>query len=285
MKGRLFLMDINKLIKLSGKPKLFEKTETDFWDDEHISKKMLEAHLNPDWDAASRKFSTMDASVKWLNEDIFSDKDIKILDLGCGPGLYSSRLAKRGYSVTGIDFSQRSINYARKKAKEDELDIKYIYQDYLKIDFESEFDVIMLIFCDFGVLTNSERDILLKKIYKALKPGGLFIFDVFTDKNRNESDLGRSWEITKDGFWDKKPYLALTETFLYSEADTFLDQTIVMNEDEEINIYRLFNHFYTKSTLSKVLDKFGFRKYDYYSDVTGEEYSEESETLAVVAKK
>lgn len=281
----LFLMDINKLIKLSEKPKLFEKTETDFWDDEHISKKMLEAHLNPDWDAASRKFSTMDGSVKWLDEDIFSDKDIKIFDLGCGPGLYALRLAKRGYSVTGIDFSQRSINYAIKKAKENELDIKYIYQDYLTIDFKSEFDVIMLIFCDFGALTNSERDILLKKIYKALKPGGLFIFDVFTDKNRNESDLGRSWENTKDGFWDKKPYLALTETFLYSEADTFLDQTIVMNEDEEINIYRLFNHFYTKTTLSKVLDTFGFRKYDYYSDVSGEEYSEESETLAVVAKK
>ncbi|MGM0437785.1 MAG: class I SAM-dependent methyltransferase [Bacillota bacterium] len=278
-------MDINKLIKLSKKPKLFEKTETDFWDDEHISKKMLEAHLNPDWDAASRKFSTMDASVKWLDEDLFSNKDIKILDLGCGPGLYASRLAKQGYSVTGIDFSQHSINHARKKAKEDELDIEYIYQDYLTIDFESEFDVIMLIFCDFGALTNSERDILLKKIYKALKPGGLFIFDVFTDKNRDESDLGRSWEITKDGFWNKKPYLALTKTFLYSEADTFLDQTIVMTEDEEINIYRLFNHFYTKSTVSKVLDEFGFGEYDYYSDVTGEEYSEDSETLAVVAKK
>lgn len=281
----LFLMDINKLIKFLKKPKLFEKIETDFWDDKHISKKMLEAHLNPDWDAASRKFSTMDASVKWLDEDIFSEKDIKILDLGCGPGLYSSRLAKRGYSVTGIDFSQRSINYARKKAKENELDIKYIYQDYLTIDFESEFDVIMLIFCDFGAVTNSERDILLKKIYKALKSGGLFIFDVFTDKKKDESDLGRSWELTKDGFWNKKPHLALTETFLYSEADTFLDQTIVITEDEEINIYRLFNHFYTKLTMSKVLDEFGFRKYDYYSDVTGKEYSEESETLAVVAKK
>lgn len=149
---------------------------------------MLEAHLDPDWDAASRKITTIDASVQWFSEDIFPEKNINILDLGCGPGLYASRLAKLGYSVTGIDYFQRSINYAREVAREENLKIKYIYQDYLTIDFKVEFDVIMLIFCDFGALTNEERDVLLKIIYNALKPGGLFIFDVFTDRNRDESD-------------------------------------------------------------------------------------------------
>ncbi|MTI49932.1 MAG: class I SAM-dependent methyltransferase [Firmicutes bacterium] len=278
-------MDINKLLKLSQKPNLFEKSETDFWDDEHISKKMLEAHLNPDWDAASRKISTINSSVEWLENDIFPNKDIKILDLGCGPGLYDFKLAKRGYSITGIDFSKRSINYAKKSATESNLDIKYIYQDYLTIDFESEFDVIMLIFCDFGALTNDERDILLNKVYRALKPGGIFIFDIFTDRNRDERDLGKSWGISKDGFWNKKPYLSLTETFIYSEDDTFLDQTIVMTEDEDINIYRLFNHYYTKSTITNTLNQFGFKNHAYYSDITGKEYSEESKTLAVVTTK
>ncbi len=277
-------MDIEKLINLSQKPKIFEKSETAFWDDPHISKKMLEAHLNPDWDAASRKFSTIDASVKWLNEDIFPNKDIKILDLGCGPGLYASRLAKLDYSVTGIDYSQRSINYATRKAEENNLDIKYIYQDYLTINFEAEFDVIMLIFCDFGALTNKERNILLRKIYKALKPGGLLIFDVFTDKNRDESDLGRTWAIKENGFWSKEPYVALTETFLYQEKDTFLDQTIVMTE-KEINIYRLFNHFYTKSTIGNILNKFAYKDHNYYSDVTGKKYKDESKTITVITKK
>jgi len=168
-------MNINELLKLSKKPKLFERSEYLFWDDPHISKKMLEAHLNPEWDAASRKISTIDKSVKWLNKEVFLNNELKVLDLGCGPGLYTSRLAELGYSVTGIDYSKRSINYANKNAAENELDIKYIYQNYLTIDFESEFDVIMLIFCDLGALTNEERDILLAKIYKALKPGGTFI--------------------------------------------------------------------------------------------------------------
>ncbi|OCL25720.1 hypothetical protein U472_15445 [Orenia metallireducens] len=278
-------MNIKKLMELSQKPQLFERNKTLFWDDPHISKKMLEAHLNPDWDAASRKMSTIDKSVEWLNEDVFSKKDIKVLDLGCGPGLYASRLAKLSYSITGIDYSQRSINYAQKEATENNLDIKYIYQNYLTIDFEAEFDVIMLIFCDFGALTNEERDILLKKIYKALKPGGIFVFDVFTDRNRDKDVLSRSWEITEDGFWNEKPYLALTETFLYPEDDTLLDQTIVMTEDGETKIYRLFNHFYTKATITNVLDEFGFKDHSYYSDVTGKRYSKKSKTLAVVTRK
>ncbi len=277
-------MDISDLTALSQKPKLFERSRAKLWDDLHLSKMMLEAHLDPDWDAASRKFSTIDASVKWLSEDIFPQKNINILDLGCGPGLYASRLAKLGYSVTGIDYSQRSINYAREVAREENLKIKYIYQDYLTIDFEPEFDVIMLIFCDFGALTNEERDVLLKKIYNALKPGGLFIFDVFTDRNRDESDLGRRWEVSNNGFWSAEPYLALTETFLYPEDDTFLDQTIVITK-ADTNIYRIYDHFYTKTTISNVLNKFGYSEHKYYSDVTGAKYREESKELAVITKK
>ena len=278
-------MNINKLIELSQKPQLFERSETPFWDDPQISKNMLAAHLNPDFDAASRKMATIDASVEWLVNDLFGEQDLKILDLGCGPGLYASRLAKYGYSVTGIDYSQRSINYARKQAEKDELEIEYIYQNYLTIDYDSEFDVIMLVYCDLGALTNDERDLLLSKIYRALKPGGLFVFDVFSDKNKTEDDLARSWDVRESGFWKPEPHLALTETFLYPEDDTYLDQTIVMTEDGEIDIYRVYDHFYTKPTLTKLLDQTDFENYKFYSNIMGEEYSTDSKTLAVVTEK
>ncbi len=278
-------MNIKKLINISKKPPLFERSKIAFWDDYHISSKMLEAHLDPEWDAASRKRSTIKRSVEWLSEDVFPSGDINILDLGCGPGLYTSRLAERGYSVTGIDYSQRSIAYARNYAHENSLDINYIYQDYLTIDFENEFEVVMLIFCDLGALSNKETNTLLEKIYRALKPGGIFIFDVFTDKNRAENDLGRNWEVNDNGFWSEKPYLALTETFLYPEANTFLNQTIVMTEEGKVNIYRLFNHYYTKETITEVLERFGFKNHCYHSDITGKEQSEESKTLAVVSRK
>jgi 2-polyprenyl-3-methyl-5-hydroxy-6-metoxy-1,4-benzoquinol methylase len=72
---------------------------------------MLEAHLNPDWDVASRKHSYINRSVKWLSGVIPANGEI--LDLGCGPGLYAKILSGMWYDVTGVDFSKRSIAYAK----------------------------------------------------------------------------------------------------------------------------------------------------------------------------
>lgn len=278
-------MNIELLEKLSKKPKLFERSTTKFWDDEYISKKMLEAHLDPKCDAASRKQSTIDASVEWLSDEVFAGHPLTILDLGCGPGLYTSRLSKLGHSVTGIDFSKRSIEYAKKEAKRKNLNIEYIYKNYLEINYDEAFDVVLLIYCDFGALTNSERDVLLKNIYKSLKPGGLFIFDVFTDKNRRESGNKKKWEVYENGFWREKPYLELAQTFEYPKSDVYLDQSIIIDSQNNISFYRNFEHVYSKKSICDVLDTFGFKSHHYFSDVTGKAYDNNSKTIALVTMK
>ena len=81
---------MKSLFKLLQKPKLWQRSTEPFWDDDHISKGMLEAHLNQYWDAASRKHSYIDKSVKWLMSII--PEGSKVLDIGCGPGLYTKLL-------------------------------------------------------------------------------------------------------------------------------------------------------------------------------------------------
>ena len=278
-------MDIKKLINMSKKPEVFERSKSKLWDDPYISKKMLEIHLDPEFDAASRTYEFIEESIEWLVNSIFEEDENKILDLGCGPGFYSKRLAEKGYSVTGIDLSKNSIEYAKSQVENTDLDIEYIRQDFLKMDYENEFDIVLLIYCELGALINEERDTLIENVYRALKPGGKFIFDVFTANNRDEKDLDRKWELSQKGFWDEKPYLALTETFSYEEEDTFLNQTIVINNDEEISLYRIFEHVYNKESITEVLNKFGFINHAFYSDVAGQKYSQESKTLAVVTEK
>ena len=117
----------------------------------------------------------------------------KYLDLGCGPGLYSENFFGKGFDVTGIDFSENSINYAKEQAAVFGYPINYLCKDYLEIDYENEFDVVSLIYGDLCVLSHQDRDKLLKKVYKALQPDGYLIFDVFTKyylKKRNLISLG-----------------------------------------------------------------------------------------------
>ncbi|GIO39996.1 hypothetical protein J41TS12_48570 [Paenibacillus antibioticophila] len=132
----------NELINYLIKPRLYTPSTGAFWDDEHISKGMLEAHLNPDWNAATRKHDFVNKSVQWIASIARPAQYQKLLDLGCGPGIYAERFRKAGYQVTGIDFSKRSIDYAKEQTLQNKSNIEYRYQNYLTIDYKEQFDVI-----------------------------------------------------------------------------------------------------------------------------------------------
>ena len=98
------------LEKINARPKLFEfYTASDLWTDEHTSKQMLAFHLDENVDISSRNTEFIDRSVEWICSRFNVAAGTTIADFGCGPGLYATRLARRGAAVTGIDFSKRSI--------------------------------------------------------------------------------------------------------------------------------------------------------------------------------
>ncbi|MCP4673075.1 MAG: SAM-dependent methyltransferase, partial [Desulfobacula sp.] len=81
------MLDFKKIINLSVKPDLYQKGTAVMWTDSYISKQLLKVHLNPEVDLASRKKKTIESTVQWIL-DKAGKRSLKILDLGCGPGLY-----------------------------------------------------------------------------------------------------------------------------------------------------------------------------------------------------
>ncbi len=84
-------------------------------------------------------------------QDLLGSKPTSVLDLGCGPGLYSSRLARLGCSCTGIDFSPASIAYARLQAQEGGLACQYIEADLRTATFGAGFGLVLFIFGELNV--------------------------------------------------------------------------------------------------------------------------------------
>ena len=119
-------MNLADIISKIEKPKIYEKGTAFMWTDEHISKQLLNIHLNPDIDLGSRKKSTIEKTANWILDTQKEKGKLNILDLGCGPGLYTEIFAKAGHNVTGIDISKNSIEYAKKCAKDKKLDITYL---------------------------------------------------------------------------------------------------------------------------------------------------------------
>ena len=276
----------NELTALMRKPALFEKGEAEYstiWTDEHISKGMLEAHLNPDWDAATRNHVTVQQAVKWIGSVAPATKYPTLLDLGCGPGIYAELFHKEGYQVTGVDLSERSITYAQNQAKEKSLPITYLLCDYLSLDFVERFDIITLIYHDFAVLCKQDRGKLLNKIRIALKPGGLFIFDVNTPLHLADSEESTSWTYENGGgFFNSNPHVLLNSTFLYEEKRTKCEQHIIITEQGAKSV-NLWQHTFTKEDLANELNDAGFGVKGFYGNITGETFSDEGKEMCIIA--
>lgn len=278
-------LDLSLLIELQQKPAPFTPGEPLFWDDPHISKYMLETHLNPEVDQASRRPETIDLSVAWMIAQLGLKAGDAVLDLGCGPGLYASRLAECGLLVTGVDYSRRSIAYAREYAAEHGLNITYRYQNYLTLEDENAYDAALLIFGDYCPLSPEQRWTLLANVRRALKPGGYFILDVSTPLHHQRYNCGNGWSAAESGFWRVGSHLVLERHFEYPEDMIALDQMVVIDEDGTVTVYRNWFQDYNRETIAAELEAGGFSVEGVWADLTGEPYNEGTEWIGVVVRK
>src|SRR5690606_12865264 len=112
---------------------------------------------DPTVDGASRRPETIERSINWIAASVGLRPGDCILDLGCGPGLYAERLAQSGFQVTGVDFSQNSIDYASTQAREKKLLIQYRCQNYLELDEQALYSTVLLIYGDYCPLSPGQR--------------------------------------------------------------------------------------------------------------------------------
>lgn len=268
---------------LKTAPAPYAPSTAPFWDDEHISKHMLAAHLNERTDAASRKPAFMDKSADWIS-GLYGARDKRLLDLGCGPGLYSERFHKAGFEVTGVDLSERSIAYARAHALAAGLDIDYRRQNYFTLDERDAYDMATLIYCVIGEFSPADRHALLTKVFAALKPGGHFTLDVLSGDYLKHVAPGRKAEYCEDGFWADKPYLCVQTNLWYEATQNILEQDVVVT-DQGCECYNIWNQLYTVDTLTRELTSAGFEDIKFFDDIAGAPYTGKSETLCALAAK
>lgn len=282
-KGKLNLEILSKVIE---RPELFSHGDRqNFWDDEHISKNMLEAHLMRDSDAGSRKYETIKNICKWIVETLELEKGMKLIDLGCGPGLYCEELYNYGLDITGVDYSKRSIDYAKNHAEECKMDISYFYKNYLTLDYENEFDVAILVYYDFSCFTEADTKKLLEVIYRLLKKGGCFVFDVQTPNKEGLEKEVKTWSIEKGGFWNPNNHIELYQKLYFPDYYAEMEQYIIIDEDGNMDEFRLWElHYYLKD-LEALMKEAGFTIEGVYNDLTGTPYSDDSSAMGLIVRK
>ncbi len=276
----------NELTQITSRPRPFQNYNAKkLWADEHISKQMLAFHLDPTNDIASRRASLINKVVAFLTAKLKIRPGSSLIDYGCGPGLYCHRFAKAGVKVTGVDFSERSLKYARAQARKARLNINYIEANYLQFKAKGPFDVATLIYQDFCALPPSQRKVLLASIRRSLTNDGFLVFDVYLKTAFKQRQEGTQFKKNlQGGFWSARKYYEFLQTFVYRKECVLLDKYTIIERNGIKTVYNWLEYF-DLAKLKKELAASGFRVVNAYADLTGRALNKTSHEMAVIVRK
>ena len=223
----------------------------------------------------------------FIENELNHNRSLTILDVGCGTGRHTIELTKRGYSVTGIDFSESQLARAIEKAKNQCLRIDFQQQDARKLTFDQEFDVaIMLCEGGFPLMETDEMNYeILKSVTKSIKEQGKLIFTTLNGL----FPLYHSVEefcssATGDG---NATYRSNTFDLM-----TFRDHNITEIEDDSGNtkILECNERYYVPCELTWMLKTLGYQKIDIFGARLGQfsrdhQLTTEDFEMLIVAEK
>jgi SAM-dependent methyltransferase len=144
-------LNLAALVASDRRPEPWEEGSQKMWTDPYIREHIVYAHLEPHEDDGSKPFDQIQAEVEhWVRT--FGGTG-RVLDLGCGPGIYLREMALRGWKGIGLDFNQSAILYAQDLNRDEGLSLEYRWGDFLTLDWPKPMDLITLVYGTFGVLS------------------------------------------------------------------------------------------------------------------------------------
>ncbi|MDO4541971.1 MAG: methyltransferase domain-containing protein [Bacillota bacterium] len=151
----------------------------------------------------------------------------KCLDLACGTGSTTIPLAKRGIKMSAVDLSSAMLTIAKEKTAAEGLTIDYYEKNMLAMDFNSDFDMVVSFQDGINYLTGpGDFRRLAAEVKAALKPGGVFIFDLnlvdkYSDSETTVIDLDDMYMVYENNYDAAKKIWRIKVTGFLPEGDLY----------------------------------------------------------------
>jgi len=280
-------MNLEDIHKRSLPPAPWAEGENIPWSDAEFSRRMLAEHLDQAHDRASRRFETIDRQVDWIHRAVLDAIPTRILELTCGPGLYTSRLARLGHTCVGIDYAPASIRYAQQTATRESLACTYQLQDVREAEYGTGYGLMMMVNGQFNVFRRNEATAILQKAYAALLPGGWLLVE--PQKFSTVESTGRSgtaWDSCGEGggLFHPGPHLCLTESFWHAEPQAATQRFYVIDtRTGQVTRHAMTTEAYTDEQIRSALIGAGFANVRFFPSLVGVETEDEGQRFHFVA--
>lgn len=228
---------------------------------------------------------------KWIQftKKILPKKQINhVVDLGCGTGEITIRLAKEFNHVYGIDLSESMLTIAQQKAIAEKVDVTWIEQDIRNLTGFQDVE-LFISYCDVINYIIDKNDVkrVFENVHRSLTNGGLFIFDFHSMEHVKKNLIDKTFSYTDENIayiWHCLPTNTPGEmvhdmTFFHKRTQ----QSTCYERFEEVHYQRTFS----MDTYKQLLEDANFTKIEFYSDFSYENTISErkSERIFVVAQK
>ncbi len=175
----------------------------------------------------------------------------QILDVCCGSGHVTRELARRNYRVTGVDVSEGLLSIAKNELPQ----VDWQKQDVRSMHLSQTYDAALSTFDSLNhILTIEDLEDVFRNVRRALKPEGLFVFDMnsreafLTDMRSWSAEVGDGNVSLVRGFFDDEKQIASTEIVWFRrEGENWLRSDSVVKEK-----------CYPQTEILKALDNAGF---------------------------
>jgi ubiquinone biosynthesis O-methyltransferase len=173
-----------------------------------------EAKIYDDWYKTKLGNFVDEVETKCVLDLFKVQKGMKVLDVGCGTGNFSIKLAKMGCEVIGIDISDEMLKVAKDKAKREGLNIKFYNMDVYNMKFEDNcFDGVISVTA-FEFLKDPNKAI--KEMFRVLKPNGYLLIGTI-NKDSDWGELYLSKEFQKNTVFKYADFKTVLDMKAYKE--------------------------------------------------------------------
>jgi SAM-dependent methyltransferase len=226
---------------------------------------------------AERLAASSDEMSRLLELLDFEGRDV--LDLCCGPGRHAVDLARRGFSVTGVDLSEFLLGKAGELAESEQASVEWVRADMRDFTRPGAFDLVINMFTSIGYFDDQEDDLrVLRNVHSSLRDGGRLVIET----------VGK--EYLAGVFQPTTAQELPTEGLLVQRHEIFDDWSRIRNEWIVIDKGRVasfeFHHtIFSAQELKDRLGAVGFSSLRVFGDLEGSAYGPGAERLVVVAVK
>jgi SAM-dependent methyltransferase len=233
------------------------------WDDPTFGARMLAEHLDQRHDLASRRRAVIAEHVAWLRT-IGVDPG-RVLDLGCGPGLYLEELAAAGWECVGVDVSPASIEYARQHAPGE-----YVRGDFTTMSIDESFDLVLCLFGELSTVGIDAASRVLTEVARRLRPNARAVIELSTLLGvQGKGQRPPGWYRAVGGLFADGRHLVLQERRWFESESASVERWWVIREsDPTPQMYGSTTWSYERELDSAIADA-GLAVEGRYGDLTG----------------